>query len=92
MRTLNRTFLAAVHARDYSDPMFGALKDRLRGPFWAHLNDDLLTSGLPPLKQAVGHVRVATAGWQQDRHGSVYGLDWDADHESGMIGHLRVDG
>jgi hypothetical protein len=91
---LNRRFLRAVTRREFSDPVFAALRDRVRGPFWAHLRDDLLRPGLPPFAQVVGHVTSRRRTWLESSRvqngGRVFPVDWGTATDT--LGHIVLTG
>ena len=90
--TLNRWFLRGIARRDLTHPIFASMADPMPGPFWAHLEDDVLAGGTPPFRQAVGHVVTWPPGWRSlESGGSVFPLDWGAHHPDGSIGHLVMD-
>lgn len=75
--TLNRWLVRSVLRRDFDHPVFGALDSDLRGPFWAGLHDDLLVDELPPMRQVVGHTKVAPGtDWMHVGRGAVLPIDW----------------
>lgn len=89
-RLLNRWFINGVLRRDFRHPVFAALEAPVRGPFWAHLEDDLLEPGLPPIRQAVGHTISRRRGWVRQAPGAVLPLNWGPDAPERLIGHAVV--
>jgi hypothetical protein len=85
---LNKVLLRAVARGDFADPIFGALRDDERGPFWADLESDL--TKLPPFRQAVGHTVVSTPGWRGSGAATVFPLEWAEGARGNMLGHLVV--
>ncbi len=61
---MNESLVRAVATGDFSSPLYASLRDRVRGPYWASLERDVLAGELPPFAQAVGHSKVDEVGWR----------------------------
>lgn len=92
-KQLNLWLLQAVARNNFSHPVFAALNDRVRGPFWAHALDDIADRQLPPFRQAVGHTVRASTEWIIGLEGgALYTLEWGQPADDAPLGHLVVDG
>lgn len=90
----NRTLLRAVARRDFSDPLFHALRHDVMGPFWASAREDLLRGGAGEFDQVVGHVPIPDGWHTTPRGGRIRGVcrERAAEGSDAAIGYCVLPG